>query len=58
MIINDKLSVEETTKLIAILEKHHPVLGYALQDLKGISPTLCTHRIPLDLEIAPSREPQ
>ena len=27
MIINDKLSVEETTKLIAILEKHQPVLG-------------------------------
>ena len=58
VIISDKLLEEETTKLIAILEKHRPVLGYALQDLKGISPTLCTHRIPLDPEIAPSREPQ
>ena len=58
MIISDKLSEEKTHKLIVILEKHRSVLGYTLQDLKGISPTLCTHRIPLDPEIAPSREPQ
>jgi len=58
VIISDKLSEEETAKLIAVLEKHRPVLGYALHDLKGISPTLCTHRIPLDPEIAPSREAQ
>jgi hypothetical protein len=58
VIISDKLSEEETNKLIAILEKRRSVLSYTLQDLKGISPTLCTHRIPLDLAIAPSREPQ
>ena len=58
VIISDKLSVEETNKLIAVLEKHRSVLGYTLQDLKGISPALCTHRIPLDPAIAPSREPQ
>ena len=28
--ISDKLSKEETAKLIAILEKHRPVFGYAL----------------------------
>jgi len=33
-------------------------LGYSLQEIKGISPTLCTHRIPLDSSITPSREPQ
>ena len=58
VIISDKLSDEETHKLIAILEKHRSVLGYTLQYLKGISPALCTHRIPLNPEIAPSREPQ
>ena len=58
VIISDKLSEEETNKLIAILEKHRSVLGYTLQDLKGISPALCTHRIPLDPTIAHSREPQ
>ena len=58
VIISDNLSEEETNKLIAVLEKHRSVLGYTLQDLKGISPALCTHRIPLDPAIAPSREPQ
>jgi hypothetical protein len=58
VIISDKLSDEETYKLIAILEKHRSVFGYSLQDLKGISPALCTHRIPIDPSSTPSREPQ
>jgi len=58
MIISDKLSEEDPTKLITILEKHRPVFGYTLQDLKGISPALCTHHIPLDPDMTPSREPQ
>ena len=58
IIISDKLSNEETPKLIAILEKHRSVFGYSLQDLKGISPTLCTHRISIDPSSTPSREPQ
>ena len=39
-------------------EKNRPIFGYALQDLKGIRSALCTHRIPLDPKITPSREPQ
>src|SRR6185437_6700072 len=58
VIISDKLSKEETNKLTAVLEKHRSVLGYTLQDVKGINPALRTHRIPLDPAIAPSREPQ
>ena len=57
IIISDKLTDEETSKLIAILEKHRSVFGYSLQDLKGISPTLCTHRIQIDPASTPSREP-
>jgi len=34
------------------------VFGYSLQDLKGISPTVCTHRILIDPTKTPSREPQ
>src|SRR6185312_11821382 len=40
VIISDKLSEEETNKLIVVLEKHRSVLGYTLQDIKGISPAL------------------
>ena len=41
-----------------VLEKHHSAFGYSLKDLKGISPALCTHRIPTDPNIPPSSEPQ
>jgi hypothetical protein len=58
VIISDKLSEEETSKLIAVLEDHRAILGYAFQDLKGISPTLCSHRIPIDPTMTPCREPQ
>jgi hypothetical protein len=58
VIISDKLSERETTQLITVLEKHHVSFGYSLQDLKGISPALCTHRIPLEPSCTPSREPQ
>src|SRR6185503_14506274 len=58
VIISSHLSNKETAKLLAILEKHRPVFGYSLQDLKGISPTLSTHRIPIDPSCTPSREPQ
>jgi hypothetical protein len=56
MIISDKLSQEESLRLITVLEKYRAAFGYSLQDLKGISPVLCTHRIPTDPDITPSRE--
>jgi hypothetical protein len=58
VIISDKLSNEEMSKPIAILEKHRLVFGYSLQDLQGISLTLYTHRILIDPVSTPSREPQ
>jgi hypothetical protein len=48
VIVRNRLSSKETTKMLAILEKHRPVFSYSLQNLKGISPTLCTRRIPID----------
>jgi hypothetical protein len=58
VIISDKITWEQTLCLMAILEKHRSCFGYSLQDLKGISPTLCTHRIPTDPTVLPSRESQ
>ena len=57
MIISDKLSQEESLRLLTVLEKHHSAFGYSLQDLKGISPALCTHHIPIDSNSIPCREP-
>ena len=58
VIISDKLSQEEFICLLTILDKHRSAFGYSLHDLKGISPALCTHRIPTDPNSIPSREPQ
>ena len=58
MIISDKLSQEESLHLLTILEKHRSAFGHSLQDLKGISPALCTHRIPIDPNSIHSRDPQ
>ena len=44
--------------MLTVLEKHRSTFGYSLQDLKGISPALCTHRIPIAPNSIPSREPQ
>jgi hypothetical protein len=57
VIISDKLSQEESLRLIIMLEKHRATFGYSLHDLKGISHVLCTYRIQTNPEIIPSREP-
>jgi hypothetical protein len=58
VIISDKLFDNETRRLVAALEKYRSVIGYSLKDLKGISPSLCTHRIPMEQEHKPIREHQ
>jgi hypothetical protein len=58
VVISDKLTQEQTLRLMAVLERHHSAFGHSLQDLKGISPTFCTHRRPTDPSIPPSKEPQ
>jgi hypothetical protein len=58
VIISNKLSHEETHKLVATLEKYWLVIGYSLKHLKGISLSLCTHRIPMDQDNKPIREHQ
>jgi hypothetical protein len=58
VIISDRLSNDEIRKLVSTLEKYRSVIGYSLKDLKGISPSLCTHRIPMEQEHKPIREHQ
>jgi len=58
IIVSDKLTQKQTLRLLVVLEKQHSTFVYSLQDHKGIIPTLCTHRIPIDPNIPPSREPK
>ena len=40
------------------LRKHRAAIGYTLDDLKGISPTLCQHKINLEEDAKPVRDHQ
>jgi hypothetical protein len=48
VIVSDELSPEANAKLLKLLKKHRKVIGYSMNDLKGLSPSFCTHRIPME----------
>jgi hypothetical protein len=48
VIISSKLSGKEEERLLEILRKHQGAKGYPLDDLKGISPTICQHAINME----------
>ena len=58
IIISANLSEKEEEKLLKILKKHCAAIGYTLGDLKGISPTLCQHKINLEEDAKPVRDHQ
>ena len=53
VIINANLSGYEEERLLETLHKHCGALGYTLDDLKGISPTICQHTINLEPDAKP-----
>jgi hypothetical protein len=53
VIISANLSGEEESKLLEVLRAHRPAIGYSLDDLKGISPALCMHKINLEEDAKP-----
>ena len=58
IIISANLSEHEEERLLKTLKKHHSAIGYTLDDLKGISPTLCQHKINLEEDAKPVRDHQ
>ena len=53
IIISANLSEHEEERLLKILKKHCAAIGYTLDDLKGISPTLCQHNINMEPDAKP-----
>ena len=53
VIISANLSEHEEERLFKILKKHCAAIGYTLVDLKGISPTLCQHKINMEPDAKP-----
>ncbi|CAM8975118.1 unnamed protein product [Rhodiola kirilowii] len=56
VIVGATLNENETAKLLHVLKNNRKALGYSIDDLKGISPSLCMHRINVDENAKPSRE--
>ena len=58
VIISSSLESEQEDKLLEILRTHKTTIGWTIADIKGISPLICTHRIHLEEDVKPSRQPQ
>ncbi|XP_021998248.1 uncharacterized protein LOC110895271 [Helianthus annuus] len=57
VIISSKLTEEEKARLIEVLREHSDAIAWRLSDIKGISPTFCTHRILMEDVFKPVVQP-
>ena len=44
-------------KLLTVLKKHKNAIGWSLNDIKGINPLICTHRINLEENAKTCQQP-
>ncbi|XP_021985186.1 uncharacterized protein LOC110881135 [Helianthus annuus] len=58
VIKSSKLTEEEKGRLIEVLREHSDAIAWRLSDIKGISPTFCTHRILMEDVYKPVVQPQ
>ncbi|XP_056695198.1 uncharacterized protein [Spinacia oleracea] len=58
VIVNAALDDSQLSKLLTVLRMHKKAIGYSIDDLKGISPDFCMHRINLEADHRPRIQPQ
>ena len=58
VIIASHLNDGEEEDLKAILRKYREAIGWTITDIKGLSPTIIQHRIHLNEDTTPKRDPQ
>ncbi|KAL4355443.1 hypothetical protein GQ457_06G011970 [Hibiscus cannabinus] len=58
VIISSKLQTDQEERLVATLRQHKEALGWTIADIKGISPTICMHKILLDEKHKPTVDAQ
>ncbi|KAK8632719.1 hypothetical protein V6N13_073102 [Hibiscus sabdariffa] len=58
VIISSNLTPDQECSLLSVLSKDKGALGWTMADLKGISPTICMHKIILEDCHGNSIEPQ
>jgi hypothetical protein len=57
-ITNSSLHNIQEENLIQVLKKYKNAIGWAIEDLKGISPTVCMHKILMEEDHKPVVQPQ
>ncbi|XP_052198389.1 uncharacterized protein LOC127805674 [Diospyros lotus] len=58
VIISADLNEEQVEKLLRILREHRKAIGWTLSDIKGISPSICMHKINLEENSKPTVDAQ
>ena len=58
IIISSLLSEEQEGKLISVISKYKAAIGWKIDDIKGINREICDHRIFLEEDSKPTRQPQ
>lgn len=58
VITSNKLSRIEEGRLIRVLQEHKEAVEWTITDIKGISPSMCMHKILLEEDSKPSRQAQ
>jgi hypothetical protein len=58
VIIASNLKDAQEEELLEVLREHKEAIGWTIEDIKGISPSLVMHKIHLEENSKPSREPQ
>ncbi len=58
VIISSSLTFDQENRLVELLKEFKVVIGWTIADIKGISPSTCMHRILLENDAKPSRDPQ
>ncbi|XP_022856117.1 uncharacterized protein LOC111377277, partial [Olea europaea var. sylvestris] len=58
VIIANDMTIEEENKLLEVLKQHKTTIGWTIADIRGISPTLCMHKILMEDGSKPSVEGQ
>ncbi|GJX74162.1 reverse transcriptase domain-containing protein [Tanacetum coccineum] len=58
VIISSKLTRKEKISLLQVLEKRKGAISWKMSDIKGISPSFCTHKILMEESFKPVIQPQ
>ncbi|GJV79519.1 hypothetical protein Tco_1515389 [Tanacetum coccineum] len=58
IIISSELSEKEKMSLLQVLEKRNRAIAWKMSDIKGISPSYCTHKILIEDGFKPVIQPQ